>query len=56
MLKQQRALLFWFVMLEIDIADSFLDETFTYLIDWCEFTHCHNALEAREPRVQHHCG
>jgi predicted transposase YbfD/YdcC len=25
MLKQQRALLFWFVMVEIDIADSFLD-------------------------------
>jgi hypothetical protein len=25
MLKQQRALLFWFVMVELDIADSFLD-------------------------------
>jgi hypothetical protein len=38
MLKQQWALLFWFMMVKLDIADSFLDETFTYLIDWCEFT------------------
>jgi hypothetical protein len=33
MLKQQRALLFWFVMVEIDIADSFWDEAFTLLVD-----------------------